>query len=77
MKSWEEMGAADDDVFSCDVSPVNRPLNLRLGLLGWVTRWETVRGKYMNDGFWLWPSPTVAASWSKIWWAKSTSELVL
>lgn len=42
--------AAVDGAFSCDVAPVNRPLDLRSGLLGWVLRGETIRGISMNGG---------------------------
>lgn len=49
IKFWEEMGVVDC-TFSCDVSLVNRPLDLRSGPLGWALRWEMVRGIRMNGG---------------------------
>jgi len=43
------MGAADG-AFSCDVAPVNCPLDPRSGLLGWAMRGEMAGGIYMNGG---------------------------
>lgn len=49
MKSWKEVVAADG-AFYGDVAPVNLPLVLRSGLLGWAVKGRMVWMIRMNGG---------------------------